>query len=161
MTKKAVAISQHQAEIFNSWVGENRAAIGSISVELNKFDRVSTYRQPNFRLVKDFYQYINNVSHSLLDYLGSAETLEKSGLTTLDDRGLERLESLINAYLKLTGYASIMATSFSEMLSELDTWDEEEAQPYIRSVDRIRDFLEERCNEACDMALELFDPDKL
>ena len=38
MTKKAVAISQHQAEIFNSWVGENRAAIGSISVELNKFD---------------------------------------------------------------------------------------------------------------------------
>ena len=96
-----------------------------------------------------------------MDYLGSAETLEKSGLTILDDRGLERLESLINAYLKLTGYASIMATSFSEMLSELDTWDEEEAQPYIRSVDRIRDFLEERCNEACDMALELFDPDKL
>lgn len=83
------------------------------------------------------------------------------GLTTIDGENYDHLEALLNAHIKLTGYASVMATSFSDMLSELDTLDEEEARPYINATDELTHVLEDLNNNAFDTALTLFDPDRL
>lgn len=160
MTRKT--ITKKDAELFHSWLKKDRETIKNISSEIKKFTRISCMTNPAHRITKDFYRFIDeDILDTLSEYRDAMAALSLVGPTTIDGENYDRLETLLNAHIKLTGYASVMTASFSDMLSELDTLDEEEARPYINATDELTRVLEDLNNNAFDTALTLFDPDRL